>query len=127
MKRWWNDFETDRATRAHERGISLTEYRIFETDRFRADVEHIAESAQNDLAKKLKIFVYPQRRRRPHFGPHVRKLRNWEPETWRYRVGSWRFFYEIDEQEAIVFLTGAEHRSSAHGRQSDRAEPVRTS
>ena len=102
----------------------LTEYRIFETDRFRTDIEHIAGSAQNDLAEKLNTFVYPQRRRRPHFGPHVRKLQNWKPETWRYRVGSWRFFYEIDEQEAIVFLTGAEHRGGAHEGQSDRTRPV---
>jgi len=35
-------------------------------------------------------------------------------ETWRYRIGSWRFFYEIDDDERIVFMLAASHRSSAY-------------
>ena len=93
---------------------SLTEYRIFETDRFQTDVRKIARSGQGGLEEKLRTYVYPQLRQRPHFGPHIRKLKNWKPETWRYRVGSWRFLYEIDEDDAVVLMTGAEHRSSAY-------------
>jgi mRNA-degrading endonuclease RelE of RelBE toxin-antitoxin system len=25
--------------------------------------------------------------------------------TWRIRIGTWRIFYEIDDEKAIVFLT----------------------
>ncbi len=92
----------------------MTEYRIFETHRFQTDVRKIVGSGQSDLTEKLKAYVYPQLRQRPHFGPHIRKLKNWKPETWRYRTGSWRFFYEIDEDAAVVFMTAAEHRSSAY-------------
>jgi mRNA interferase RelE/StbE len=37
-------------------------------------------------------------------------LKGFEPATWRYRVGAWRFFYEIDEEDEIVFPTAASHR-----------------
>jgi mRNA interferase RelE/StbE len=42
----------------------------------------------------------------------VRKLKGYDPETWRYRIGAW--FYEIDEAKGIVFLTAATHRGSAY-------------
>ena len=59
-------------------------------------------------------MVHSELRKRPHFGPNIKKLRGWQPETWRYRIGSWRFFYEIDEAEHIIFMIAASHRSSAY-------------
>jgi len=41
-------------------------------------------------------------------------LKGFESETWGHRIGAWRFVYEIDEEEKIVFLTAASHRSSAY-------------
>ncbi len=58
--------------------------------------------------------VYPELRRLPHVGPHIRKPRGYSPETWRYRIGRWRFFYEIDEQQRIIFMTAGAHRGSAY-------------
>jgi mRNA interferase RelE/StbE len=58
--------------------------------------------------------VYPQLRAEPHFGPGIKRLKDLEPPTWRYRIGSWRFFCEIDDHERIVFMTAADHRSSAY-------------
>jgi mRNA-degrading endonuclease RelE of RelBE toxin-antitoxin system len=46
----------------------------------------------------------------------VERLKNWEPRTWRYRVGAWRFFYEIDEEHHLVLMTVADHRSRANDR-----------
>jgi mRNA interferase RelE/StbE len=90
-------------------------YRIFETRQFQSDLERIAKSGRADMEEKLREQVYPQLRERPHFGPHMRKLKDWEPETWRYRVGWWRLFYEIDEKKKAVLLTAADHRSGAYG------------
>jgi mRNA interferase RelE/StbE len=92
----------------------LADYRIFETEQFTKDLKAIAKSGQARIERKLREVVYPVLRERPHFGPHIKKLKNWEPETWRCRIGSWRFFYEIDESERIVFMTAASHRSSAY-------------
>ena len=64
-------------------------------------------------ADKLRRLVYPLREH-PHFGPHIRKLKGYAPETWRYRIGSWRFFYEIDDGERVVSMIAASHRGSAY-------------
>ncbi|MDA2927319.1 type II toxin-antitoxin system RelE/ParE family toxin [Acidobacteria bacterium AH-259-G07] len=92
----------------------MSEYRIFETEQFQKDLRSIARSGQADVVSKLRRIVYPQLRLFPHFGPHIRKLRGYTPETWRYRIGAWRFFYEIDGEEKIVFLIAASHRGSAY-------------
>ncbi|MCW9096013.1 MAG: type II toxin-antitoxin system RelE/ParE family toxin [Ignavibacteriaceae bacterium] len=92
----------------------MNKYRIFETERFQKDLQHIAMSGQSKLGQKLQEYVYPQLRNHPHFGPNIKKLKRYEPDTWRYRIGSWRFFYEINEQEQIVFMLAASHRSSAY-------------
>jgi mRNA interferase RelE/StbE len=41
-------------------------------------------------------------------------LRDWDPPTWRLRIGTWRIFYEIDDEKQIVFLTAADHRKDAY-------------
>jgi len=92
----------------------LSRYRIFETDQFSKDLQVIAKSGQRAVAEKLRRTVYPRLREHPHFGPNIRKLKGCRPDTWRLRIGSWRFFYEIDEQEGIVFMTAAAHRSAAY-------------
>ncbi len=92
----------------------MNEYRIFETAQFQKDIKHIARSGQADIVKKMGDVVYPQLKRFPHFGPNIRKLKNFAPETWRYRIGAWRFFYEIDDEDHIVFMTAASHRGSAY-------------
>jgi mRNA interferase RelE/StbE len=52
----------------------------------------------------------------PAVGPDIRRLRDWEPPTWGYRIGDYRFFYEIDEAEKTVCMTLAVHRSVAYRR-----------
>jgi mRNA interferase RelE/StbE len=89
-------------------------YRIFETEQFQKDLKQIALSGQLKVTQKLRDFVYPQLREHPHFGPNIRKLKGFEPETWRYRIGAWRFFYEINEEENVVYMLAASHRSSAY-------------
>ncbi|MBW1970885.1 MAG: type II toxin-antitoxin system mRNA interferase toxin, RelE/StbE family [Deltaproteobacteria bacterium] len=92
----------------------MNKYRIFETERFQKDLQHIVMSGRTRIARKLQEFVYPQLRNHPHFGSNIKKHKGFKPDTWRYRVGSWRFFYEINEQEQIVFMIAASHRSSAY-------------
>ncbi|MBN1444626.1 MAG: type II toxin-antitoxin system mRNA interferase toxin, RelE/StbE family [Candidatus Omnitrophica bacterium] len=90
------------------------EYRIFETDRFIKDFKEITLSFRETIEEKLQDHVYPQLKQQPYFGPNIKKLKGWKPDTWRYKIGSWRFFYEIDTEEKIVFMLAAEHRSSAY-------------
>jgi mRNA interferase RelE/StbE len=92
----------------------LGEYRIFETEQFEEDLRQIARSGQAAVVRKLRDVVYPQLVRHPHFGPNIRKLQGYSPDTWRYRIGAWRFLYEIDDEERVVFLIAAAHRGSAY-------------
>lgn len=92
----------------------MTEYRIFETDQFQKDLRTIARSGRGRVEAKLRAVVYPELRKNPFFGPHIRKLKGYEPETWRYRIGSWRFFYEVDAAQRVVLMIAAAHRGSAY-------------
>lgn len=94
--------------------LSPRPYRIFETRQFLNDLVRLGASARGRLEVKLREHVYPLLLQEPHFGPNRKRLTNWEPPTWRYRVGEWRFFYQIDEAPRIVFMIAAEHRKQAY-------------
>ena len=66
------------------------------------------------LPKKLAAYVYPQLRQGPYFGPNIRKLQGYTPETWRYRIGPYRLFYSLDEDERIVFMLTVDDRQNAY-------------
>lgn len=63
---------------------------------------------------KLQTYAYPQLRQQPYFGKNIKKLRNYSPDTWRYRIGDYRFFYTIDDRRKIVFMLAIDHRGSAY-------------
>ena len=89
-------------------------FRIFETRQFSKDLASFGPAVWVRLEAKLREHVYPTLRQNPYLGPNIRRLKNWQPPTWRYRVGEWRFFYEVDEKEKIVFLIAADHRKQAY-------------
>ena len=76
-------------------------------------LRRISRSDHPTVVDKLRRIVYPQLQAHPHYGEHVRRLKAWEPPTWRYRIGAWRFFFEIDD-ERIVYLLAASHRGSSY-------------
>ncbi len=92
----------------------MTNYRIFETDQFLKDVNKIRGKAHKKLKAKLDNYIYPQLRKEPHFGNNIKKLVDWKPETWRYRVGKQRIFYEIDEDEKVVSIITIDIRGKAY-------------
>jgi len=92
----------------------LGEFRIFETDQFVADLDRISPARRDKIVQKLKTLVYPQLREQPYFGSNIKKLRGFKPETWRYRIGMYRFFYIIDDKEKIVFFIAADTRQQSY-------------
>jgi mRNA interferase RelE/StbE len=89
-------------------------YRIFETEQFIKDLEQDFSGKQKKIRNKLLNYVYPQLKQQPYFGKNIKKLVNFDPETWRYRVGDYRFFYTIDDKEKIVNMIAADNRSDAY-------------
>jgi mRNA interferase RelE/StbE len=92
----------------------LTDFRIFETDQFQKDLKKIARSGMPKLVGKLHTNVYPHLRANPEAGSNIKRLKGPCSDMWRYRIGAWRFFYNIDEESLIVSMIAASHRSSAH-------------
>ena len=89
-------------------------YRIFETNQFLKDFDKLKGKMHKKLREKLDNYVYPQLRKQPQFGNNIKKLVNWYPETWRYRIGNYRVFYEIDEGEKLVFILTIDLRGKAY-------------
>jgi mRNA interferase RelE/StbE len=92
----------------------LVKFRIFEADQFIEDLSQDFKGQGERIRKKLSQYVYPQLRNNPYFGKNIKKLKNYEPETWRYRIGRYRFFYEIEEKERIVYMIAAESRKNSY-------------
>lgn len=92
----------------------LDKFRLFETDQFSKDLERDFSGQQKQLRQKLLSYVYPQLSSQPFFGKNIKKLVNFTPETWRYRIGNYRFFYSINEKKKIIFMIAADNRSDAY-------------
>ncbi|MGA2937544.1 MAG: type II toxin-antitoxin system RelE/ParE family toxin [Syntrophobacteraceae bacterium] len=92
----------------------MGKFKIFETDQFLQDLSQDFKGQGERLAKKPKDHVYPQLRANPHFGKNIKKLKNYQPETWRYRIGGYRFFYEVDEKETIVCMLTVDARKDSY-------------
>lgn len=92
----------------------MANFTIFETNRFQKDLTEDFQGQQKKIYTKLTEFVYPQLRENPYLGKNIKKLVNWKPDTWRYRIGNYRFFYIIDEKKKIVFMITAEHRRNVY-------------
>jgi mRNA interferase RelE/StbE len=97
-----------------EEAASSPAYRIYETKQFLRDLAQPGHARQAQLESKLRAHVYPLLREEPYIGPNIKRLKNWNPPTRRYRIGDWRFFYEIDEEKRIVFMIACKHRKEAY-------------
>jgi mRNA interferase RelE/StbE len=92
----------------------LSEYRIFETSGFRRDLSSLGPDAAKRIQETLNRRVYAVLRAAPREVPSAARLRDWDPPTWRIRLGAWRIFFEINDEKGIVFLTAADHRKDAY-------------
>ena len=89
-------------------------YQLFLTEEFDSSLDKIAQPNRERIEKKLLAYAGPQLKSEPHFGLNIKKLRGYDPETWRYRIGNYRVFNLIDEKEQIVKALSIEHRKNAY-------------
>ena len=108
------EFEPGSGTQQIEKGDLLTNYRIFETDQFLNDFTKIRGKLHKKIREKPDDYVYPQMRKQHFFGNNIKKLVDWVTETWRYRIGKYRLFYEIDEDEKVVSILTIDIRGRAY-------------
>lgn len=89
-----------------------SEFRLFETEEFRKALAKLGPP--RFLPVKLSSYIHPQLRQEPHYGPNIRKLKGYEPPTWRYRIGPYRLFYAIDDPKRVVFILTVDDRKDAY-------------
>jgi len=89
-------------------------YDLFETDEFLKSIGKLQKRDKTLVQAKLREYVYPQIKSEPHFGVNIKKLRGYSPNTWRYRIGSYRVFYTIDENDHLILLLVVESRDKAY-------------
>lgn len=92
----------------------MSRFRIFETDEFRARLDALQRPDSAFIRRKLTNYVYPQLREEPFVGRNIKKLRGYEPDAWRYRIGRFRLFYIVDEAEAVVYMLTVDLRRDAY-------------
>ena len=88
----------------------MSNFQIAESKTF----EKIKKKIDSQLYSKLKNIVYPQLKSNPYFGVNIQKLKGAFEGYYRYRVGSYRLFYLIDNEKVIVIIIDLKHRQNAY-------------
>lgn len=89
-------------------------FRIFETKEFADSIGKLDSKDIRIIQNKLSKSIYPQLKTEPFWGHNIKKLRDYNPTTWRYRIGNFRIFYIIDKKEKIVYLLTIKARKDAY-------------
>ena len=93
---------------------ALSEFRIFETDEFLKRLKKLASRDAAFLRRKLDSLVYPQLKSEPFWGNNIKKLQGYTPDTWRCRIGKFRVFYIIDQEDQILYILTVDDRKNAY-------------
>jgi mRNA interferase RelE/StbE len=94
--------------------LSDSLYKIFETENFIKRLDKLDQHSKKNIQERLTKAVYPQLRKEPHYGLTIKKLSSYSPDTWRYRIGKYRLFYEIEEDVQIIDIIAIETRQNAY-------------
>ena len=92
-----------------------SEFRIFETAEFQKKLRKLPAGESRFIQRKLAEYVYPQLRIDPFSGPNIKKLKGYQPDTWRYRIGRFRVFFLVDQADRIVSILSVDDRRDAYG------------
>ncbi len=93
---------------------ALSEFRIFETEEFQKRLKNLSSHDAAFLRRKLDSFVYPQLKGEPFWGNNIKKLQGYTPETWRYRIGKFRVFYIVEQDEQILYILTVDDRKDVY-------------
>lgn len=92
----------------------LSEYRLFETENFRRELTRLGPTAAKRIRTRLETGAYSALRAAPRQVPSAARLKDWDPPTWRLRIGPYRLFYRIEDEERVVWLISVSDRKDAY-------------
>ncbi len=86
-------------------------FEIAETETFQRS---ISKKEFVKIYNKIKTYVYPQLRINPFFGKNIKKLKGEFKDVYRYRIGEYRLFYQVDEKQILIFIMDIVKRKDAY-------------
>ncbi|WP_078130215.1 type II toxin-antitoxin system RelE family toxin [Leptospira alexanderi] len=89
----------------------FAEYKIAETELFQNKLQGRQFS---HLKKKLTDYVYPILKKNPFFGPNIKKLKGEFDSLYRYRIGKYRLFYLIKNNELLIIFVDIDQRKNSY-------------
>ena len=92
----------------------MAKYKVFIAVEYDKQLKKLPKNDQALITKKMQEYIIPQLKSEPHFGSNIKKLRNYDPPTWRYRIGKYRIFYEIDDEGQEVDILTISPRKDAY-------------
>lgn len=92
----------------------MPDFRIFETDEFLKRFKKLSSPDAGFLRRKLDSFVYPQIKEEFFWGNNIKKLQGYDPNTWRYRIGKFRLFYIVDQEDRIIYILTIDDRKDVY-------------
>ncbi len=88
----------------------MSKFQIAETKTF----AKTRKKTDDKIYNKIVQIVYPQLRKNPFFGTNIKKLKGNLEGYYRYRIGSYRLFYLIDNERVIVAIVDLQHRQKSY-------------
>jgi mRNA interferase RelE/StbE len=89
----------------------LDKYKIAETENYS---KKINSKKYGHLYRKIFEDVYPILKRNPFFGGNIKRLKGEYKDIYRFRIGNYRSFYKVEEQQSIIFIIDIESRQDAY-------------
>ena len=91
--------------------MSVSNYTIAETETF---LKKINKPEYKKIYSKINDYIYPILQQNPFFGLNIKRLKGNFSDYYRYRIGNYRLFYKISQNEVIIFIIDIDHRKDAY-------------
>ncbi|MGB5631273.1 MAG: type II toxin-antitoxin system RelE/ParE family toxin [Waterburya sp.] len=92
----------------------MSKYEVFITKEYDKQLKNLPKNDRVLIEKKMQEYIIPQLKSEPYFGSNIKKLKHYDPPTWRYRIGKYRIFYEIDAETKEVDILTISQRKDAY-------------
>ena len=89
----------------------LNRFEIAETETFQRS---ISKKEISKIYNRVKTYVDPQLKINPFFGKNIKKLKGEFKDVYRYRIGEYRLFYQVDEKQIFIFIMDIVKRKDAY-------------
>ena len=90
--------------------IRLYDFQIAQTKEFEKNIKKLDPK----IYTKIKNIVYPQLKKNPFYGTNIKKLKGEYEGVYRYRLGSYRLFYIVDNENIIIIVISIFYRQNAY-------------